>query len=124
VESLPILIRLVLDADNPDRGRSILEAMRGELSFTIESIAPYHKGGMLAVLRAKVLGHDWPHQAHASLLFAQTMAFHWLLLGGGDTELELVADGNFRFPGIMWGEVQVGRYRPNTEMPEREGSPI
>lgn len=111
MSALPIIIRLILDADDADRAHTILEAMRGEVTFTIESVAPYHKGGMLATLRAQVLGHDWPNQAHAGLLLAQSMAFHWSVLGGADTELELVVDGNFKFPGIVWGEVQICRYR-------------
>ena len=114
MSTLPILIRLVLDAGDQDRALAIVEAMRGELSFTIESIAPYHKGGMLAVLHAQVSGEDWPRQAHAGLIFAQTIALHWLVLGGAGTELELVADKSFRFPGISWGEVQICRYRGDT----------
>jgi hypothetical protein len=104
-----ILITLIIDAERADQARAILDTIQPELSFQTESIAPYYKGGMKAQLYKDAAAPDWPGQVLETIRTVQILAYGAYLMDDAEQGVDLVAHERFRFPGLIWAEVQIQR---------------
>ncbi len=99
---------VILETEKNETALRVISNLNKIILSELESLEPYHKGGMNCVLRKDVEALNWETAVFSCLELAQSFGRSWELTGQIDEQVDLVSS-EISVSGVNWAHLQLVR---------------